>query len=189
MMEDMTMERPTVLDDGDDDSWDRAPTALESARYTAALKAQTDADARRKEAESERARKIFGECLRQVIELGIKEAKARPLMGKWRGQAKDDALLARIIEHAHRNGTPDPIGYITKSIEKARERVTTTDDMMKGKWHLVGWEAPRRTASGVKWRGEERGQVWRDPYGKLKVLPVEDGTVPPSLADEPGVEV
>lgn len=185
------MERPPVIiDDADDEEfWNRAPTALESARYTAKLKAQNDAETRRKEAESERARKIFGECLRQMIDLGVKEAKARPLLGKWRGQAKDDALLARIISHAHVNGTPDPIGYVTKAIEKAAARAASTDDLMKGKWHELGWEAPRRTPTGMRWRGETRGKVWRDPYGVLKVLPVEDGTVPPTLEDEPGVEV
>lgn len=191
MTESNTMERPPVIteDMDDEEFWNRAPTALESARYTAKLKAQNDAEARRKEAESERARKIFGECLRQMIELGVKEAKARPLLGKWRGQAKDDALLARIVAHAHANGTPDPVGYVTKAIEKAVTRAASSEDLMKGKWHEIGWEAPRMTPSGPRWRGEARGRVWRDPYGKLKVLPVEDGTVPPTLEDEPGVEV
>lgn len=187
----MTMERAPVIqnDPHGDEAWGRTPTALESARYTDALKRLADADARRREQEAESARRLFGVCLMQLTKLGMKESQGRSMLGKWRAQAKDDALLVRIIEHAHQKGTPDPIGYVTKAIEKAQARANSTEDLMKGKWVLVGWEAPRRTASGIRWRSEARGQVWRDPYGKLKVLPVEDGTVPPTLEDEPGVEV
>lgn len=175
--------------DFDDEEWSRPVTALEAARYSAALKLQANERERQKAQAAESARRIFGDCLHQLTELGMKEAKARTMLGKWRGQAKDDALLVRIVAHAHHTSTPDPVSYVTKAIEKALTRANSTEDLMKGKWALVGWEAPRRTASGPKWRGEARGQVWRDPYGKLKVLPVEDGTAPPSLADEPGIEI
>lgn len=177
------------IDPDGDEAWDAAPTALQSARYSDALRRAVDADARRKAAESEAARIVFGECLRKLIELGVGEKQARAMLGKWRGKAKDDALLRRIVDHAHSTATPEPISYITKAIDKAIARASDVQDVAKGRWQELGWEAPRMTASGPRFRGAVRGKVWRDPFGKMKVLPAEEGTVPPTLADEPGVEV
>lgn len=177
------------LDPDGDDAWDLMPTALEAARYSEELRLQADATARRKEKEAESARKIFGECLLKLVKLGMKETKARSMLGKWRAQAKDDALLVRVVEQAHHNGTPDPIGYVTKALDKSSKRAATVEDLTKGKWHLIGWEAPRQTPNGNKWRESIRGQVWRNPYGKMSILPAPDGTVPPTLEEDPGVEI
>lgn len=177
------------IDPDGDEAWDATPTALEAARYTDALRRAADADARRRAAESEAARIVFGECLLKLTQLGVPEKQARAMLGKWRGKAKDDALLKRIVDHAHATGTPEPISYVTKAIDKALARSAGVQDVMKGRWQELGWEAPRRTASGMRYRGAVRGKVWRDPFGKLKVLPAEEGTVPPTLEEEPGVEV
>ena len=177
-----------VLDPLSDEAWEKQPTALEAARYSEALKLQADGEARRKAAAAEGAKMLFGKCLMQLVSLGVRENQARAMLGKWRSKAKDDDLLTRIIDHAHQKGTPDPVGYVTKAIEKVNARTDTTNKMMKGEWELLGWEAPRRTASGLKWFGPERGQVWRDPYGKNKVLPAPDGIVPPSLDVDAGIE-
>lgn len=173
----------------DDAEWDRVPTALEAAHYDDLLRRSASAEAQRKAAESERARVIFGECLLKLVKLGMPEGKARSMLGKWRGQAKDDQLLVRVINHAASTGTPDPISYITKAIKGAASRVATVETRAKGKWELIGWEKPRMLASGPKFRGPIRGQVWRDPFGKMKILPAEEGTVPPGLEDEPGVNM
>ncbi len=173
----------------DDAEWDRVPTALEAAHYDDLLRRSADAEARRRAEESERARVIFGECLLKLVKLGLVEGKARSMLGKWRGQAKDDQLLIRIINHASSTATPDPISYITKALKGAATRVATVETRAKGKWELIGWEKPRMLPSGPKYRGSIRGQVWRDPFGKMKILPPEGGTVPPGLEDEPGVEL
>jgi hypothetical protein len=177
------------MDPDGDEAWDSTPTALEAARYTEALRQAADADARRKAVESEAARIVFGECLLKLTQLNVPEKQARAMLGKWRGKAKDDALLKRIIDHAHKTAVPEAISYVTKAIDKALARTSEVQDVMKGRWQELGWEAPRMTASGPRFRATVRGKVWRDPFGKLKVLPAEEGTVPPTLDDEPGVEV
>jgi hypothetical protein len=177
----------TCIDD--DLEWERMPTALESARYDEARRCAESLAARRKAEEAEAAKVVFGDCLMRLIALGMAEAKARPMLGKWRSQAKDDALLVRIVQQAERIGTPDPISYVTKAIASSKERVDATEKRMTGGWSLLGWEAPLRRKPTVKWRQGERGQVWLDPYGKKVVMQPKAGTVAPSLEDEPGIEV
>jgi hypothetical protein len=172
-----------------DDDWDREPTALEAAHYDDLLKRQTTRQERMKAEHAERTREIFGECLLRLVKLGMREQHARSMLGKWRSQAKDDALLVRTVKHASEIGTPDPLSYVTKAIAAQTERKTNVETMTKGQWTALGWEAPRMTPRGPEWRNGTRGRVWRDPYGKMKVLPPEEGTVVPGLADEPGIEV
>ena len=172
----------------DDDFWMREPTALEAARYDEARRVATDLDDRRRRADAERARMIFGECLLALVSLGVKEQQARSMLGKWRGQTKDDALLSRIVKQAAGIGSPDPIAYVTRAIAAQKERTDGVAALADRRWTFVGWEAPRRTRSGVRWFGPTRGKVWRDPHGSLHVLPAEEGAVVPGLEDEPGVE-
>lgn len=173
----------------DDAEWERLPTALESARYDEARRCAEDRNARRKAEEAEAAKVVFGDCLMRLIGLGMPEGRARPMLGKWRSQAKDDSLLVRIVQQAERIGTPDPISYVTKAIASSKERVGATEKRMTGGWSVLGWEAPMRKSSPPKWRQGERGQVWLDPYGRKVVMKPKTGTVAPSLADEPGIEV
>jgi hypothetical protein len=173
----------------DDLEWERMPTALEAARYDEARRCAEDRTARRKAEEAEAAKVVFGDCLMRLIELDMSESRARPMLGKWRSQAKDDALLVRVVQQAHRIGTPDPISYVTKAIAASKERVGAAEKRLTGGWSLLGWEAPLRRKPTVKWRQGERGQVWLDPYGKKVVMQPKSGTVAPSLDDEPGIEV
>jgi hypothetical protein len=172
-----------------DDGWGSEPTALEAAHYDDLLKRQADREERRRSEQSERAKTIFGECLLRLVKLGMREAHARSMLGKWRGQAKDDEFLVRIVKQAAEIGSPDPVAYVTKALAAQHARVADVTALTKGKWTYVGWEAPRRTPKGIRWVNGSRGKVWRDPYGKLKVLPPEEGTVVPGLDDEPGIEV
>lgn len=173
----------------DDLEWERMPTALESARYDEARRCAEDREARRKAEEAEAARVVFGDCLMRLTALGMKETKARPMLGKWRSQAKDDALLVRIVQQAHRIGTPDPISYVTKAIIASKERMGASEKRMTGGWSLLGWEAPVRRRPEVRWRQRERGQVWLDPYGRKVVMQPKSGVVAPSFEDDPGIEV
>lgn len=171
-----------------DFDWNQTPTALEAAHYDALLKQGNDAEARRQEASQALSRSIFGECLLGLTQLGVSEAKARPMLGKWRGKAKNDELLIRVIKQAIRISSPDPISYITRALAGAGDRQAGVDARAKGSWELLGWEKPRMTAKGPTWRGPERGQVWRDPFGAIKVLPAKEGTSIPGLDLDPGVE-
>lgn len=47
---------------------------------------------------------------------GIEDAKARPIIGRWRSMA-DDATILSAIDAAHKCGTEDPVPYITKAIQ------------------------------------------------------------------------
>lgn len=172
-----------------DDDWDREPTALEAAHYNDLLKRNATRQERMKTEAAERSREIFGDCLLRLVRLGMKEGHARSMLGKWRSQAKDDALLVRTVKHASEIATPDPVSYVTKAILAQAERKVEVATMTKGQWTELGWEAPRMTPRGPEWRNGTRGRVWRDPYGKMKVLPPEKGSVVPELADEPGIEV
>lgn len=173
----------------EDDDWNDMPTALEAAHYDEILRRQNiKAERMRKEREA-RNREIFGDCLLKLTRLGVSEKQGRSMLGKWRGQAKDDALLVRVIAQASEIGAPDPISYVTKALAGTMARKTSVADMQKGKWVDLGWEAPRITPLGPEWRNGTRGRVWRDPFGNLKVLPVEKGMVVPSLEEEPGIEV
>jgi hypothetical protein len=176
-----------IMDDGFGEDIMRSPTALEAAHYNDVLRRSVDAEARRKEVEAERARIIFGDCLLKMTKLGVPETKARTMLGKWRGQAKDDALLARVVEQAYATTSPDPISYVTKALVGATTRVAKVESRTKAKWELLGWEKPRMTAKGVKWRGAERGQVWRDPFGKMKIIAAAEGSTPPSIEQDPGI--
>ena len=173
----------------DDDIWERQPTALEAAHFNDLLKRTKDREARRAAAEVERKKVIFGECLLKLVKLGMPEGKARAMLGKWRGQVADDARLIDIIEQAHRIGTPDPISYVTKAIVASVQRVASVQDMKNNSWVLLGWEQPRKNVKGARWRGSVRAQVWRDSFGKTQLLPPPDGTVPPTLDEDPGVEM
>lgn len=173
----------------EEDDWDRVPTALEAAHYDMLLRQAQSRDERMKAAEAERARRIFGDCLLKLIGLGMDETKARSMLGKWRGQAKDDERLVRVVTQAHEIGTPDPISYVTKALAAATQRAAKSVTRAKATWERLGWEKPRLTTKGPKWRGALRGEVWRDPFGKIKVLPPAEGTVPPGIEEDPGVEV
>ncbi|AXK43786.1 hypothetical protein [Erythrobacter aureus] len=159
--------------------WFRQPTALEVAHYNSILKRKAD-DA------SLRARRIFGDCLHKLTQLGMKEAQARSMLGKWRGQAKDDDLLIRTVEKAHEISSPDPVSYVTKALKEAKSRTSKTKALQKSEWTLLGWEAPTQTPAGPKYKKGERGQVWRDPFGKEVILPAKSGTALPSHEEEPG---
>ena len=167
---------------------DRTPTALEAAHYNALLQRETDAKARQVEAAQIVARTIFGECLLGLTKLGMKEGQARGMLGKWRGKAQDDQLLIRIVRQAINISTPDPIGYVTRALAGAGSRQASAVTREKGKWELIGWEKPRMTAKGAMWKHGTRGQVWRDPFGVLKVLPAKEGAAIPGLDEDPGVE-
>lgn len=167
------------LDLADGADWDREPTALETAHYNDLMaKKQNDA--------SERARKIFGDCLLKLIQLGMNQKQARSMLGKWRGQAKDDARLIAIVEKAHQIATPDPVAYITKAIKGSKDRAAKTTALQKSSWTLLGWERPRMTRGVPKYKGPSRGQVWRDPFGKETVLPAKSGLNPPTHEEDPG---
>jgi hypothetical protein len=171
---------PAIEDD--DADWDREPTALEAAHYNAMLD-------RAAQQASERARAIFGTCLLQLTKLGMKEGHARSMLGKWRGAAKDDALLIRTVKAAYDNGTPDPVSYITKAIAAAKQRSSRITNLQRSEWTLIGWEAPKLVAGQPRFKNGARGQVWRDPFGKMTVLPAADNVTPPSLDEDPGYQM
>ncbi len=166
----------------DHDEWSRQPTALEVAHYNAMLKRRAD-DA------SLRARRIFGDCLHKLTQLGMKEVQARSMLGKWRAEAKDDDLLIRTVGKAHEISSPDPVSYVTKSLKTAKSRATKTTALQKSAWTLLGWEAPTLTPAGPKYKKGERGEVWRDPFGKEVILPAKSGTTLPSHEEEPGYTI
>lgn len=164
----------------DDAAWDRPPTAFEIAHYDALLNKQANAA-------SERARAIFGTCLLQLTQLGMKQGQARSMLGKWRSKAKDDDLLIRVVKAAHAAGTPDPVSYITKAIAGSQERTEKVTALQKAEWTLLGWESPKVVAGRQRFKGAVRGQVWRDPFGKLSILPPPDNVSPPTLDEDPGI--
>lgn len=167
-----------IFDDGLD--WDRQPTALEMAHYDAIM-------TREQNRASERARAIFGTCLLQLKQLGMKEAQARSMLGKWRAKAKDDEQLIRVVKSAHDKAVPDPVSYITRAIAGAVERSNKTDALQKSEWQLLGWESPKIIAGKARFKGQVRGQVWRDPFGKISILPAPDGVEPPTTDEDPGI--
>jgi hypothetical protein len=190
MMVEATKQRPAIQGSlFDDEEWDRQPTALESARYDEARLVKSDHDAKKKAQAAEAAKIVFGDCLMRLMKLDVPEKRARSMLGKWRSAAKDDALLVRIVQQAEAIGTPDPIPYVTKAIAASKTRTASVANRMGGEWELLGWEAPIRGSSPPKWRGEDRGQVWRDPYGRKLVMNAKKGTVPPALTLDAGIEV
>lgn len=170
-----------ALDFDEEADWARQPTALEIAHYNEVL-------TKRSNAESERSRKIFGDCLLKLIQLGMREQQARAMLGKWRGQAKDDQRLIDVVTKAHEISTPDPVSYVTKALKKSQERVSKTKALQKSSWTLLGWEAPKRTREGFKYKHGVRGQVWLDPFGKETILPPKAGVTPPTEAEDTGYQ-
>lgn len=163
----------------DDADWDRDPTALEAAHYDALLAKKTS-DA------AERSRKLFGDCLLKLTKMKVPEKQARSMLGKWRGQAKDDARLIAIVEKAFEIAAPDPISYITKAVKGSADRSAKTTALQKNSWTQLGWEPPKNGPNGPTYKGSVRGQVWRDPFGKVSVLPAKPGVTPPTADEDPG---
>ena len=134
---------------------------------------------------------LFGECLLILTRLGVREGQARAMLGKWRKQAQDDAMLIEIIRGAGRAAVPDPIAYVTAAIQGQGQRTSKVATIQAGAWQLLGWEQPGAVSSGPSlsyWRGDLRGQVWRDQFGKLVVLPAKQRVTIPTLDEDPGFE-
>lgn len=171
--------------------WMRRPTALEEAHYDRLLKHAMDRRAMAEAATQERSRQLFGECLLTLVQLGVREGQARAMLGKWRKQAQNDALLIAIIRGAGRSSVPDPISYVTAAIQGQARRASQVETVRAGTWQLLGWERPRTVRQGGEqscWRGTLRGQVWRDQFGKIVVLPAKAGVQIPSANEDPGFE-
>src|SRR3546814_1045529 len=97
----------------DDDLWDRQPTAYELAHYNAVLKREANRA-------SERARAIFGTCLLQLTQLGMKQAQARSMLGKWRSKAGDDD---RSEEHTSELQSLMRISYAVFCLKKKKKKI------------------------------------------------------------------
>ncbi len=179
----------TKIDPMDDALWEHAPTALEIAHYNDVLKRCNRQEDKLRETESERARRIFGECLLKLTKLGMTEAKARPMLGKWRKAAGDDLKLIAIVNQAAEIATPDPVSYITKALQQNVERKVAAKNQLERKWEVIGWEPPMIRRGKKVFRSNKRCQVWRDPHGKMKLLPPAPDIEIPTLAQDPGIEL
>lgn len=168
-----------MIDPSDDAAWARPATALECAHFDNIMSQKANKA-------SEQARMLFGECLLKLIQLGMKQPQARSMLGKWRGQLKDDGRLISLVNKAHDIATPDPVSYITKAIKGGQDRAAKTVALQKSSWTCLGWEAPRIVEGKVHYKGPVRGQVWRDPFGKEKIMPAKPGVVPPTHEQDPG---
>src|SRR3546814_12829054 len=58
-----------------------------------------------------------------------------------------------------------------KALAGSQERTEKVAALQKAEWSLLGWEPPKYVAGKPRFKGAVRGQVWRDPYGKLSILP------------------
>lgn len=175
----------------DDPAWSTPPTALESAHYNRLLQLQTSRSAQRAEEAAAAARRIFGECLHTLVRLGMKESKARTMLGKWRKTAGDDETLIAAINAASRVNSPDPVAYVTAALKERTSSKNKVEARLSHDWSLVGWEAPHKLSKpgSPRWKYQRRGQVWRDPFGLLTILETPDDTTPPSLAEDPGIDI
>lgn len=176
----------------DDPEWASPPTAIEAAHYDRLLLLSQNSKAQRAEEAAARSRQIFGECLLALKRLGLPEGKARTMLGKWRKASPDDETLIHAVRSADRIGTPDPIGYITAALKQNDKRSDATTARLSSEWTLLGWEAPKRLADGTlarkPWKADQRGQAWRDPFGKFTILPAPEDIDIPSVDTEPGIE-
>ncbi len=62
---------------------------------------------------------VWEDCPRKLIDLGLEDSRARKLVGRWLKVADPDRLH-ELIDAAHRNGTEDPIAYVTAGLAKQR---------------------------------------------------------------------
>ncbi|MAM84840.1 MAG: hypothetical protein CL472_09290 [Acidobacteria bacterium] len=175
------------IDPLSDEFWDTEPTALELARLNEAIELSRNQKARQEKAKRDAATKIFGSCLAKLIDLGVPERNARSLLGRWRNTLKDDDRLVALVEHAHSISTPDPVSYMTKAVAGAKNRAKGVKSIQKGEWEELGWEAPTQGPDGPRYLKSVRGKAWRDPFGKLTILPAKDGEKIPTLDQDPGV--
>ena len=90
---------------------------------------------------------LWREGLKHLTKLGLSDGKARAQIGRWLKAAKPEELL-RAIEQAARNGTRDPIPYITAAL-KPKDK---------------GW---RKNGTGYHvMHGSEPYDAWREEYRK-----------------------
>ena len=181
------MTNPAATDPLSDEFWDVQPTALQVARMNEALRLANDRRAREDKNKRDAAAKIFGDCLAKLIDLGVAEKNARSLLGKWRNQLKDDDRLSKLVHHAHSISTPDPVSYMTKAVNGSKKRARNVKAIQKGTWEELGWEAPRQGPDGPRFFKTVRGKAWRDPFGKIAILPAKEGEQIPTLDEDPGV--
>ena len=181
------MTSSNAIDPLSDEFWDAKPTALEVARMNEALRISNDRRAREADAKRKAASMIFGECLAKLTDLGVPEKNARSLLGRWRNNLKDDDRLCSLIKHAHSISTPDPVSYMTKAVAGAKSRAKGVKAVQKGEWEEIGWEAPTQGPDGPRFLKSVRGKAWRDPFGKIAILPAKEGEQIPTLDEDPGV--
>lgn len=175
----------------DDPEWLAPPTALECAHYDRLLQLQQSRSAQRAEEASAAARRIFGECLHTLVRLGMKEPKARTMLGKWRKAAGDDATLIAAINSASRANSPDPVAYVTAALKERSAAKNKVEARLSHDWSLVGWEAPHKLSrpDEPRWKHGKRGQVWRDPFGLLTILEAPEGVAIPTLSEDRGIDI
>lgn len=181
------MSRTNQVDPLSDEFWDAQPTALQIAQMNEALALSTSAKARQEAAKREAAKQIFGDCLAKMISLGVPERNARSLLGRWRNTLKDDDRLVALVKHAHSISTPDPVSYMTKAVAGAKSRAKGVKAIQKGEWEELGWEAPTQGPDGPRFLKSVRGKTWRDPFGKIAILPAKEGVHIPTVDEDPGV--
>lgn len=107
---------------------------------------------------------LWREGPKKLAKLGTPENRARKQIGHWLKTSKPEEIL-RAIEQAERNGTRDPIPYVTAALKPKAQ----------------GW---RKNGSGyyVK-HGSEQFEAWRSHYKRLNDARQWE------FSDNPGLEV
>ena len=54
-----------------------------------------------------------------MVRRGVPERQARSILGKHRGELKDDGRLLAILASVERNNPVEPIGYLAKAVASA----------------------------------------------------------------------
>lgn len=96
-------------------------------------------------------------ALKVLMERGGKsDPNARSLCGLWRKHGLTPEDLWPIAERTWLNGTPDPVGYMTKQVEAAVQRAADPSIMAPGERQQRAWMEDWRDHPNA-WRSYERG--------------------------------
>lgn len=78
------------------------------------------------------AKTVFDTGIRILCPYGSTEKEARALVGRWRKSATDTEILAA-FDACHKNGTQDPIPYITEILKPAQAQPSIADIAARAK--------------------------------------------------------
>ena len=112
---------------------------------------------------------IFTDCLAVLTDGGVPIKQARSLLGKWRKQHGDEAVIAATGK-AKREGAVDPVAFIEGCFRHKRKVEASNDDRLSA-WGIKDHDAEDARSNFSRGRDSDPPPNWNAEDGVSDVLP------------------